>query len=200
MKGAYIPALKKLFTMASTSFSLTMQRVQTDRQDHADLVKHLQFLDILSQRIEHLIKAHESIMTLYVDELFKRSFLHLQYYQFEVVGYDLLHSLSEIQTYVKINFPDGGLIVFFESKPSVMEQVETIRQIIKEEAGLPALVGMRPLTSQQISTCSQLYTMASERIVMDWFLATRMNKDTQQLLAYYQERIKNDNNNGSELF
>jgi hypothetical protein len=199
MKGVYIPALEKLFTMASTSFSLTMQSVQSDREDHTELVKHLQFLDILSQRIEHLIKAHENIMTLYVDELFKRSFLHLQYYQFEVVAYDLLHSVSEIQSYVRTNLPDGELIVFFECTPTLLEQIEIIRQLIKEEAGLTRFVGMRPLTTRQIAVCSQLYTMASERIVMDWFLATKTNKDTAELLVYYQQQIKN-NDNITELF
>jgi hypothetical protein len=186
--------------MASASFTLTMRVVNSNHENHSELIKLLQFLDILSQRIDHLVKAHERIMTLHVDSVFKYSFLHLQYFQFEIVAHDLLHSLSEIQLYIQSNLPDEGLVAFFESSPTISDQVQIIRKAIKEEAGLARLAGMSPLTTRQIAVCSELYTMASERIVLDWFLATSTNRNTRDLLAYYHERIKNDHDNTTELF
>jgi hypothetical protein len=199
MKGTYLPALKALREMASATFSLTMKKAEVHDGNHDHLVKHLQFLDILSQRIDHLTTAHENIMALHVDDLFKYSFLHLQYFQFEVVAHDLLNSLHEIETYVRNILCDQELIFFFESSPTIQEQVEVIRRTIREEAGPVNIIGMRPLTTRQSSICLQLYTMASERIVLDWFLANSANQTTESLLAHYREKITRDNNQ-SELF
>jgi hypothetical protein len=199
-KASYIAHLKILHGMASTSFTLALKVVeQKGPNAESKLILNVQYLDIISQRIEHLMKAHKAVMQMLVDDLFKNSFLHLQYFHFQILKYDLLSSLGEIKDCLAKDSGDVRLKAFFLASPTLEEQAMVIEGIMKNDFKILNAPGPPPLTSRQISECSRLYTMESERLVLKWFLSKEQEKNIESLISFYLE-MRNSSKDSTELF
>jgi len=61
------------------------------------LLSGLQYLDMFSQRVEHLIKTHERMITTPLARNFESSFFHLHVFQSMTIELDLLKSTESIK-------------------------------------------------------------------------------------------------------
>lgn len=166
------------------------------------LISKLQYADIITQRIQHLIDTHEKMMTLYIDDLFKESFLHLQYFQFSIVAFELFEVLplnKFFEAEMSREFFGCETYDSLSAKSEILTALsEKIKYSIKTSAGDIQLIRIPPLTTRQISICKQLYTMAGERIVLDWYIGNPKG-EASDLISFYQSWV-HDNNSSIELF
>jgi hypothetical protein len=170
----------------------------------SSITEKLQIFDIITQRLQHLIDTHERVMGLYIDDIFKESFLRLQYFQFSIIAFDLFGVLSFIDSNLReVAEPCDTSQQNNSLKPENTERqaalFEKIRKSIKLNAGNSPFLKMVPLTTRQITICTQLYTMESERVVLDWYLRNPSG-EFPELLKVYQSWLMNYNNPSIELF
>lgn len=100
----YINDLKDFIQLTSTEFGKLVSVYETEAAKTKltpTITEKLQYVDMISQRLQHLVDAHEKMATLYIDEIFKDSFLHLQYFQFSVIVFDLFEVISFLHRHVR---------------------------------------------------------------------------------------------------
>jgi hypothetical protein len=201
----YIVYLREFSSITSDEFSKAI-KIACEKSDNENLaqqlISQLQYVDIITQRVQHLIDTHEKVMTLYIDDLFKESFLHLQYFQFSIVAFELFEAMQV----TKFVLPDMNQ-KFLESetynslsakRDCLASLSEKIKRSIKTNAGDVQLINIPALTARQINICKHLYTMESERLVLDWYI-NNPTGDFSDLIKFYQSWLR-DHNSSIELF
>jgi hypothetical protein len=165
------------------------------------ITEKLQIFDIITQRLQHLIDTHEKVMTLYIDDIFKESFLRLQYFQFSIIAFDLFEVLSFIDRNLAPSEPcgtsnDTSLSVITELLTILSEK---IKKSLTMNTGDVRFLKIPALTKRQITICTQLYTMERERFVLNWYV-NNSSDEFSELLKVYQSWLKNYNDPSIELF
>jgi hypothetical protein len=204
----YIAYLKEFSLITSEEAAKTLKvfciKGQTEKLS-SSITEKLQMFDIVTQRLQHLVDTHEKVMTLYIADIFKKSFLHLQYFQFSIIAFDLFEILSFINTHLKTftESCDIGQPNKTTEKSKNTERltalIEKIKRILKDNAGDAQFVKMPALTKRQINICRQLYTMERERFVLDWYV-NNSTGELHELLDLYQTWLTDYNNPSMELF
>jgi hypothetical protein len=200
---AYIEQLQEFNKITSSEFlkALTLFNLRlADNQLPMDIAAKLQYLDILTQRIQHLIDTHKRVMTLYIDSLFKNSFLHLQYFQFSIIIFDLFEAVSVLETH--LSHHEGGAresTSVFPNKQGMAAMASQIERSLLKHVGDTRWIGMPALTVMQTQLCRQFYTMESERVVLDWYLRNSTGHFG-ELLKAYQSWQRGSRNTAIELF
>jgi hypothetical protein len=159
---------------------------------------------MIIQRLQHLVDTHEKVMTLYIGDIFKDSFLHLQYFQFSIIASDLF----EVLLFIDENLNDssdsqrtslqGDTGLQHHATPFVM-YADKIKTSLKENSGEVKFFNLPALTKRQITICRQLYTMERERVVLDWYV-NNSTREFSELLQVYQSWLTNYNDPSIELF
>jgi hypothetical protein len=199
-RSEYITYLRQFNQITSQEFVKALKsfgvKARTE-QLSTPVTESLQMFDIITQGLQHLIETHEKVMTLYVDDIFKESFLHLQYFQFSIIAFDLF----KVMSFVDLNLSDGPdhTILPSASINTLAALTEKIKQSLKTNGGDLQLIGLPLLTSRQVAICEQLYTMESERIVLDWYVRNS-GGEFSDLLKVYQSWLADNNGQTIELF
>jgi hypothetical protein len=204
----YIVYLEEFILITSEEAAKTLEvldiKAQTGKLSSL-VTERLQMFDIVIQRLQHLVDTHEKIMTPYTADIFRKSFLRLQYFQFSIIAFDLFQVLSFIDAHFK-NYTesrDAGQPSKKTAKSEENERltalVEKIKRTLKDNAGDGRFVNMPPLTKRQIDICRKLYTMARERFVLDWYVSNSTG-ELHELLDAYQSWLTNYDDPSIELF
>ncbi len=205
--GEYIEDLREFIGLSSVEFGKILKIYEAEAVKgklRPSITEKLQYFDIITQRLQHLVDAHEKMVTLYIDDIFKDSFLHLQYFQFSIIVFDLFEVLS----FVHMNIADlknrDGVTstkhgLGYEGIERLGVACEKIRSALKTNAGSVRFVGLPALTSRQITICRQLYTMERERVVLDWYI-DNSNGELSGLLNVYHAWLRDYKNPSIEFF
>jgi hypothetical protein len=203
----YIGDLKEFIQKSSHDFLKVLKVFSVKSRAKklpCSITEKLQYFDIITQRLQHLVDTHEKVMTLYVDEIFKESFLRLQYLQFSTIAFDL----SDVTSFINFHLneeDDQNAIgsqtdnLIFGNTEGLSAVCEKIKRTLKADAGDIRLIGMAALTRRQIAICRQLYTMESERVVLDWYI-TNSAGEFSEFLKIYQSWLQGNNNPTIEIF
>jgi hypothetical protein len=186
------------FTKAIHAFGITARTGKLS----PSVTQNLQIFDIITQRLQHLLETHEKVMALYVDDIFKESFLHLQYFQFSIIAFDLFEVIEfvdqSLQAFTQQCDPNQSN--YIPGKHGKLDALsEKIKQSLSANAGHVRFVKIPALTNRQIAICRQLYTMERERVVLDWYISNS-SKGFSDLLKVYQSWLSNYNDPSIELF
>jgi hypothetical protein len=201
---AYIEQLQEFHRITTGEFSKAMAifNSRSLKTLPADISSGLQYMDVLTQRIQHLVDTHEQVMALRIGRMFKKSFLHLQYLQFSIIVFELFHSLSLLETSLltdKVDQNTQEATGVFANKQRVTDLAARIETGLLRQIGAIHWAGIPALTAKQIQVCLQLYTMESERVVLNWYLKNSTGH-VSELLRAYQAWQHNSNNTTIELF
>jgi hypothetical protein len=171
------------------------------------LIADLQYMDIFCQRVEHLIETHNKMINEDLAENFSESFYHLQVCQAMTIEMDWLRSIANIKNTlqeIKAEFIvkqtqwlDGDLFgntVFI--KAILRKTIDELLQAGGEAKHLP----IPTLTPDQVRVLQSLYTMESERLVLNWFLNYMPGGTWEDLLKYYEVEISHVGADNTELF
>jgi hypothetical protein len=166
-------------------------------------MERLQAFDIITQRLQHLVDTHEKVMSLYIDDIFKESFLQLQYLQFSIIASDVFEALAFIQA----NLSESTQSRELEQEGTNLSTratrlatlAEKVKKSLKDNAGETKFLRIPALTKRQISICKQLYSMESERLVLDWYVKNS-TAEFSDLLKAYREWLDDRNGSSIELF
>jgi hypothetical protein len=200
----YIEELQEFDKIVSGEFTKVLPFFETrvGTQLPIEISVTLQYSDIFTQRVQHLIDTHEEIMALYLDDAFKKSFLHLQYFQFSILVFDLLEAISVLENqllpykYAQKSHQEDAL---FANKQGITRLALTIENYLLKKVGDTRWVGGSALTIRQARICLQYYTMESERIVLDWYLRNSTGVFS-ELLHVYQSWQCSNRNQAIEFF
>jgi hypothetical protein len=206
----YIAQIRALLVLIEDEFSITRQTLIGGKCDDTSgllelIVAELQCQDILSQRIQHIIDGFEIVKDLFNDKKFKRSFLDLQFFQLVAIGSDLEDIITTTRTLAtalstpQFNGPTEGATLFARYN-DVKHLLEFSNRMIMSCVAQRMLYNQPPLTSRQAATCMTLYTMQSERIVLQWFLTNMPFGKRVDLLRIYKDEMKKIKNESVELF
>src|SRR6185503_14164180 len=127
---------------------------------------------------------------------FRESFYHLQICQAMTIEMDLLQSITSIKNILQeikaesmakqIQWLDGDL--FGNTgfiKVILRNTIDELLQAGGEARHLP----IPTLTPDQTRVLQSLYTMESERLVLNWFLSSMPGGTWEELLKYYKVEI-----------
>jgi hypothetical protein len=209
MQGEYILPLHKFHAITKAEFSEAIQVIERMYQGSgyrkfeksgsaALIISKLQYLDILDQRIRHLIYTNEQVMTMFINDTFKRAFLYLQYFQFTIAAHDLFEAMSEIEQ--AIQHDKHIQLNIFRHKTEIEILTNEVKISLLEQCGDVKSIMLPPMTKKQIEICNHLYTMESERIVLNWFLTSMPSCKWFDLLAVYKSKQQDELNTSIELF
>lgn len=123
----------------------------------------------LDKRLENVIETHEAVMTLYIDEIFKRSFLHLQRHQIQSIGLEIKMLFKCLKSST-LATDDAVRSKIIESESSIQNILIEALDIIKVHAS-DFVFGMAPLTQKQLSICLGIYKYRSELIILHSFIS-----------------------------
>lgn len=189
-RDTYIVPLKRLSEIVSITFCVWIGKIDRSRANtvlSAEITETLQFADVLNQRINHLLEAHDKVMSLYIDDLFKDSFLHLQFFQFETLTHDLLNAIHDLELSLIPALHPADWQKFSQHESEIEALINLIRDLLKDGSEKPGVTALTPLTKRQIQICRQLYTMESERVVLDWFLSEGCKGNPGRLIEHYSK-------------
>jgi hypothetical protein len=206
----YIAQIRALLALIEDEFSTTRQSLIGEKNNDTSgllelIVAELQCHDILSQRIQHIIDGFEIVKDLFVDKKFKRSFLDLQFFQLITIGSDLEETITTTRILAStLTTPQFNgskeSVKLFARHNDVKHLLEFSNRTIMSCVAQRMLYNKPPLTSQQAATCLTLYTMESERIVLQWFLTNMPFGKRSDLLRTYKEEMKKIKDESIALF
>jgi hypothetical protein len=167
----------------------------------------MQYFDIFTQRIQHLTNTHKKVVDLYSNDLFRKSLLHLQSFQLTMIELDLHRSVSIIKsalTKLEHFLPDLGDryldVSLFVHHPEIITLLKQVNADLMQEAGDIKLLRIPPLTKEQTKLLTKVYTMESERIVLNWFMRSMPFGTWPELLVTYTSQLQKLNEETIELF
>lgn len=203
----YIEDLKAFIQLSADEFAKILKIYEAEGslgRLRPSITEKLQYFDIITQRLQHLVDAHEKMVTLYIDDIFKDSFLHLQYFQFSIIAFDLFEVMSFVHMHVGDLKNSNGQTtekqrLGSEGIEKLGSACEKIRSTLKTNAGSVRFVGLPALTSRQITICRQLYTMERERMVLDWYVHNSKG-ELSDLLNAYNTWLRDYKNPAVEFF
>jgi hypothetical protein len=203
----YIIYLKEFNLITSEEFVKAIDGFGINAQSgklSSAITENLQVFDIITQRLQHLVDIHEKVMALYLENIFKGSFLRLQHFQFSIIAVDLFGVLSSIDLNLRKSTEPCDTCQPENTQKStnikrLAELFEEITKSLKRNSRDRGSLKLAPLTSQQITICKQHYTMESERMVLDWYLK-HPSGEFSEALEVYQSWQTNYNDPSIELF
>jgi hypothetical protein len=207
MAERYIEIIKTLQALIHEEF-MNARQVVSKKGDFdfvsGTVIAELQSHDILYQRIDHLIKGFKNSSPLFDDLKFKHAFLDLQYFQLIAIESDLERTIMAIQEFVDTAKQNSHAIDFdapvFPRHNDVRKFLQLSKEIAMRSNAQRVLLDTPPLTELQAASCLNLYTMTSERIVLQWFLANMPFGTPSAFLKEYENQSTNINISSIELF
>jgi hypothetical protein len=160
----------------------------------------LQYMDVLSQRINHLIATHEKMTSLLE---FRNSFFHLHVFQSLTIRLDLLRSITSIQESIaelKSHIKENGVEMYFTNTARLNRALQNAIDLLTSAAGDIRQLPIPRLTEKHIDMLSSLYTMDKERIVLNWFKHALPTGTWNDLLQHYTAEASVTETDGIELF
>jgi hypothetical protein len=203
----YIANIHRLQRLIADEFASARQQLTTtaslNQANIASIIAALQGQDTINQRIQHLIDSFECSRALFHDKRFKHSFLDLQYFQLVAIGRDLEKAIATIRTLAntsisKLSEP-GQIPTLFPRYTDILHLLEILNRTSIQCVAQRILSGPTPLNSSQADDCLKLYTMQSERIVLQWFLSSMPFGKRNDLLRVYEAKT-NVANESIEIF
>jgi len=162
------------------------------------MVINLQHHDIFRQRVEHVVLVHQKLTT---DEWlvnFVEFVFHLHIFQAMTIELDLLKVISSVADTLNQVHKVSPESRSFRHLENCFPQTTRIKEIIKKTVSVLHAAGgnikqlpVSPLTVNQLTQIYSLYTMASERVVLDWFIHSIPSGSWEELLLHYQEELNN---------
>ena len=138
----------------------------------------------LDRRLQNLIETHEAVMPLYVDDIFKRSFLHLQRHQIQSIGLEIRMLFKCLRSSV-LN-PDASVLnKLLESEATIENILIRTQDIIKAQT-TNFVLGMAPLTNKQLSICLKIYQYRAELITLHSFISQHV-----MIIPGYLDQVEN---------
>jgi hypothetical protein len=122
---------------------------------------------ILDRRLQHMAETHDVIMSLYIDQIFKKSFLHLQTRHLESIS----SGIGTLFEYIRNSGPD-----FNECDADDLREAEvTVHDILRDtidkvQAQAGDVVLAMPLTNMQVSICMNIYKYPDELTTLRLFM------------------------------
>jgi len=170
------------------------------------IVKNLQYMDILTQRVEHLVSIHNRLGD--NDPAFKESFFHLHVFQSMTIELDLLRSIGIVNASIddlKEHFTEVGKILslswkYFNNTSKIKLILNTTIAALAEAGGEIKHLPIPALSTSQIQMLNLVYTMESERVVLNWFLKAMPTGTWEDLFHYYESAIHQLETEKTELF
>jgi len=161
----------------------------------------LQYMDVLSQRIDHLVLTHQQMIT---PTGLKKWFFHLHIFQFMTIELDLLRSIELIERSLEeLKSESSGQQ---KNKPPfvntrrVKEVIGKTIEALSHAGGDIRHLPIPPLTEDQIRALSSLYTMDKERTVLMWFQNSMPVGTWNDLLLHYESKNSVTEAENIELF
>lgn len=170
------------------------------------IVTNLQHHDIFRQRVEHLVLVHQKLMTDEWQLDFVEPVFHLHVFQAMTIELDLLKAISSVSdTLREVNteYPQMREHCCIEK---CFAHTNRIKEIIKRTVWVLQTAGgnlkhlpISPVRVNQLTRIYSLYTMESERVVLDWFINSIPSGSPEELLLHYHQEIERLNTS-EELF
>jgi hypothetical protein len=168
----------------------------------------LQYMDVFSQRVQHLILTHDRMLESNFAGDFRDSFFHLHVFQSMTIELDLLRSIATIKTLlIELRESFEGFYEFMEVENTQFQNAPIIKEILRRTikslllmAGETHDLPLPALTKEQVATLNSLYTMETERTVLNWFLNSMPNGTWEDLMQFYEMQINLSEKNSIELF
>jgi hypothetical protein len=168
----------------------------------------LQYMDVFSQRVQHLILTHDRMLHTNLAGDFKDSFFHLHVFQSMTIELDLLRSITTIkmllielrESFEGFSDLNGFENTLFVNTPTIKRTLRETINALLSMAGETYNLPLPALTKIQIAMLNSVYTMESERTVLNWFLNSMPNGTWEELMAYYEMQINGADQNNIELF
>lgn len=168
----------------------------------------LQYMDVFTQRVDHLVTTHQRMAVNDLDQEFKESFFQLHIFQSLTIELDLIRSitmvkslLSDVKEYLVVSgSPEHELEGVFPNLKVIKEILMSAIVSLKEAGGETHDLSIPPLTKDQVMILSSLYTMESERMVLSWFLNSMPDGTWNDLMTCYEEEFTNIKEENTELF
>lgn len=205
----YIANIKQLQTLIQGEFGFARELLLNQKNEKSSapdaLLAELQSQDIISQRIQHLIEGFENSKPFFGDKKFKHAFLDLQYFQLISIERDLEKTIAAIKALGVPQSWDSNASApcntqLFQRHNEIRQLLNGSNRIAMRCTAQRILCGPSPLNNVQAADCLKLYTMQSERIVLQWFLSNMPFGKRSDLLEVYEEKMKNVNTDSVELF
>ena len=169
------------------------------------LLSSLQYMDIFTQRVNHLIAIHGRIAEEGLPGDLKNSFYHLLAFHTLTITTDLIKSIAAVRaalgdlkdsTVVKQAWPGET----FANALRVRELLQCLTTIFLNKAGTSRRLPNPPLSAEQILFLNSIYTTESERLVLKWFLQSMPGGTWQELKPWYVHESDKPEDNSIELF
>jgi hypothetical protein len=173
-----------------------------------ELTSALQYMDVFSQRVYHLIITHERMANQNLAQGLLESFYHLHVFQALTIELDLLRSITIVKTLLgelrghfveigKIDWMDEDL---FENTHQIKEKLQTTSAALRVAGGETQHLPLPTLTEDQTRILNSLYSMESERVVLSWFLNSMPAGTMDELMHHYEMTISKLDDDNTELF
>lgn len=163
----------------------------------------LQYMDVFTQRVEHLIATHQYMNSTDLAVNFEESFFHLHVFQAMTIELDLIKSTAIVKTLLHElaeqlgESYDQSLFIHTASLKEVLQQTITV---LLNKGGERNRLPIPSLTAEQIRVLNSLYTMESERVVLGWFLKSMPGGTWEELIHHYEYEIDHVSDDNTDLF
>jgi len=136
------------------------------------------------------------------------SIYHLHVFQALTIELDLIRSIAAIKSSLadlkdhfiaigKIDWMDDDI---FNNMHIIKEKLQATIAALRLAGGETKHLPLPTLTEEQISILNSLYSMESERVVLNWFLSSMPDGTWEQLMQYYEAEINKVGDDNMELF
>jgi hypothetical protein len=167
------------------------------------IISELQNQDILTQRTQHIIDGFIRARRV-SEEGFVNSFPFLQSFQLLAIAHDFDCTVASIR---RIADQVAGTQGLKETHNSLFGRYIEIKlfldkanKIILDLTDGKTCHEAPPLSDVQVKRCLDLYTTASERIVLEWFQANMPGGNAKDMLSRYHDEMQKINNESVEFF
>jgi len=182
------------------------QRNSTLAITNDELMSSLQYIDVFTQRIEHLIATHHHMIDNGLALKFEESFYHLHVFQAMTIELDLLKSMGSLQE-LATEFsnpvtaaPGAAICTEFVHTAELKETLRTTISDLLDAGGEKIHLPIPALGVDQVRVLNSLYTMESERVVLKWFLSSMPGGTWAELIQHYEQEIGQVSDGSMELF
>jgi hypothetical protein len=215
-------ALERMVELASTDYSAANEilkshyfgeakpRRATPWRNNAweieTLLSGLQYMDVFTQRVNHLMAIHARISNDALPTDLRNPFYHLLAFHTLTITTDLIKSIASVRTAlhelrdseaVKLKWPRE----IFDNAIHAKCVLQRITSLFLASAGTSGKLSSPPLREDQILFLNSIYTTESERLVLKWFLQSMPGGTWHELMPWYiNASDQTDNNTSIELF
>jgi len=198
--------LKTYFDNASTR---QQQQDPAIRRQIDAMIIDLQYMDIFCQRVEHLVWAHQQIISDRSALTIKESIFHLHVFQSMTIEMDLLRAVASIHDTLmalKEHFIQAGGVTwaqgtFFNNTAQIKDVLSRTVSVLAGAAGDIRHLPVPPFSERQQQMLNSLYTMESERLVLAWFIDTIPVSRWEDLYTHYETTFRQlDTGDNTEIF